>query len=127
MKAEINTIGIEFTFDANLRNSTEKLKFYREFYGWKSSSNNGRYLYIKEGLLSGIKYIKPTRSTIIVSIKDAKSVRNFLKRKKVLFDEKIVILNKIESQSLGFRYNNNLEKIYNELKGNENLFFSVDF
>ena len=126
MKVEIRTIGIEFTFDAEFK-GTEKTNFYRELYGWKNSSNYARYLYIKEGVLSSMNYLKPTRSTIIVSVKDAKQVRKFFKEKKVVFNEKIVILNKAEAKELGLKFDNNLNRVYEELKGNENLSFSVDF
>lgn len=126
MRVNLNTIGIEFTFDAKLQNS-EKTRFYRELYGWKNSSNYGKYLYIKDGILSNMKFIKPTKSTIIVSIKNAKILREFFKEKKVDFNEKIVVLNKKEARKLGLDFHNKLEQIYEELKGSENLKFSVDF
>lgn len=126
MRLQINTIAIEFTFDLKIKENTERLKFYRGLYGWKSSSNFGKYLYIKDGILSNIKYLKPTRSTIIVSIKNAKVLRNFFKKYKVVFNEKIILLDKLEARKLGFKFSNNFSKIYEELKGNENLNFSVD-
>jgi hypothetical protein len=125
MKIKIDTIGIEFTFDV-LEKSSKRLKVYRELYGWKSASNNGKYLYLKDGILSSIKYLKPTKSTIIILRKDAKSVRKFFKEKRVIFNEKIVLLNKTEAKDLGLKFDNNLNKFYEELKGNENLFFSID-
>ena len=123
MKIDVKTVGIEFTFDSK---SNDK-SFYRKLYGWKSPSNYGKYLYVKDGVLSNIKYIKPTRSTIIVSVKDSKSLRKFFNESKVVFNEKIVILNKQEAKELGLKFDSNWNKVYEELKGNENLFFSVDF
>ena len=127
MEVKLNTIGIEFTFDAKFSNHTERHKFYRELYGWKSSSNYGKYLYIKDGILSNMKHIRPTHSAIIVTIKDAKEIRSFFRKVKVNFDEKLVILNEKESRELGIGHPNDWKKIYEELKGNENLLFSVDF
>jgi len=126
MKINVNTIGIEFTFDLKEKGS-KKVNFYRELYGCRRSSHGGKYLYIKDGVLSNLKYLKPTKSTIIVLIKDAKIIKNFFKKSNVLFNEKIVILNKAEAKELGLKFVNNWHKTYEELKGNENLIFSVDF
>jgi len=123
MKIEVNTLGIEFTFDFK----GEGKKFYRELYGWKSPSNFGRYLYIKDGILSNIDYLKPTKSTIIVSRVDAKVIRSFFKKNEVVFNEKIVVLNKSEAKELGLKFDSNWNKVYEELKGNVNLNFSLDF
>ena len=127
MRLGVDTIGMEFTFDAKMKNSTAKSKFYRELYGYKLYSNFGRYIYLKDGLLSDIKYLKPTRSTIIVSKKDAGALRIFFRKRNVKFDEKIVILNHKEAKQLGLNFPGNWRKVYEELKGNENLVFSVDF
>ncbi len=125
MKLNIKTLGIEFTFDCNLKGS-KKVNFFRELYGCKRISHGGKYVYIKDGILSNMKYLKPTRSTIILSIKDAKTLRKFFKKNKINFNEKIIFLNKTESKELNLEFPNNLEKIYEELKGNENLMFSLD-
>jgi len=127
MRISLDTIGIEFTFDVNIENPSKRVGFYRELYGHKNYSNFGKYLYIKDGILSNMKYLKPTRSTVIVSKKDAREVRIFLKKSKVIFDEKIVILDHKEAKKLGLDFPNNWKKIYEDLKGNENLVFSVDF
>lgn len=122
-------MGIEFTFDTKFDKASERVKFYRELYGYRRYSNYGRYVYVEEGLLSDIPYLKPTRSTIIVSVKDAKKLRKFFRKKSVVFNEKIVILNKKEAEKLNLEegVSNDWEKIYEELKGNENLVFRVDF
>lgn len=125
MEVKLDTIGIEFSFDAKMTGSN-KTRFYRELYGWKNFSNFGRYIYIKDGLLSNIKHIKPTKSTIIVSIKNSKIVRDFFKKNKVVFNEKIIVLNKEEAKKLGFRFDSEWEKIYEEIKGNENLTFKIN-
>ncbi len=127
MKIQINNIGMEFTFDVKERRNAEKVEFYRELYGYKNYSNFGKYIYLKDGVLSGMKHLKPTKSAIIVSVKNAKELRNFFKKHKVNFDEKLVILKQNEAHELGIGYPNNWRRIYEELKGNENLFFSVDF
>lgn len=126
MKIDVKTIGIEFTFDLHEKGS-KRVNFYRKLYGSRRVSHGGKYLYIKDGILSDINYLKPTRSTIILSIKDAKLVRKFFKEYNVVFNEKIVILNKQEAKELGLVFDSNWDRIYNELKGNENLFFSLDF
>ena len=127
MKLDIDTIGIEFTFDVKIDNKGEKSRFYRELYGWKSPSYYNKYVYIKDGVLSNLKYLKPTKSTIIVSMKDAGTLRKFFSARKVVFNEKIVVLNKKEARKLGLSFPSNWHKIYEELKGSENLRFSVDF
>ena len=127
MKLDLNVIGIEFSFDVKIKNPSKRVDFYRKFYGYKDYSNNGKYIYIKEGILFGIKHIRPTKSTIIVCIKDAKQIRKFFRGKNVVFNEKIVILNKSEARELGLKFDRNWNKVYEELKGNENLIFSVDF
>lgn len=127
MKLEITPIGVEFTFDAKISNASERVRFYRELYGGRRSSNFGKYTYIKDGVLSEIKFLKPTRSTLIVSLKDAKLLRNFFKNHKVNFDEKIVLLKEDEAREIGLKYPNNWRRIYEDLKENENLLFTVDF
>ena len=44
-----------------------------------------------------------------------------------MFNEKIVVLNKLEAKELGLKFDSNWHKIYEELKGNEDLSVSVDF
>ena len=126
MRVKLETIGIEFSFDARLSGSA-KTKFYREFYGWKNFSNFGKYLYLKDGILSNIPYLKPTRSTVIVPRRHAKTIREFFKKNSVVFNEKIIVLNKNEAKALGFEFDSALERIYEEVKGNENLHFEIDF
>lgn len=126
MQVKINTLAIEFTFDFK-GSGTKKVNFYRGLYGHRSFSNYGKYIYIKDGLLSNIMYLKPTRSTIILSVKNAKEVRKFFKQNKVDFDEKIVILNKKEAKELGLKFDSNWDRVYSEILGNENLRFSIDF
>ncbi len=127
MKIELETIGVEFTFDLKEKENTKRLKFYRGLYGWKSSSNYGQYLYIKEGVLSNLKHIKPTKSTIIISLKDAFVLRKFFRKYNVVFNEKVIILGKREAKILGLNIPNNWDRIYEDLKGNKNTILSVDF
>lgn len=44
----------------------ERVKFNRELYGYKDSSNHGNYSYKRNGILSKLKYEKPLDSVIIV-------------------------------------------------------------
>jgi hypothetical protein len=127
MKIELETIGVEFTFDLKEEDNTQRLRFYRGLYGWKSSSNYGQYLYIKEGLLSNINHIKPTKSTIIVSLENANILRKFFRKYDVVFNEKVIILGKKEAKILGLNIPNNWDRIYEDLKGNKNTILSVDF
>ena len=125
MRIDLNTLGVEFTFDAKMDRDSERVIFYKKLYGYKDIKKN--YTYIKDGILSGMKYLKPTRSTIIVSVKDAKVIKSFFRKNKVDFNEKIVILNREEAKELGLSFPSNWHKIYEELKGSENLKISVDF
>jgi len=129
MEISIKTIGIEFTFDTRFKKASERVRFYRELYGYRRYSNYSRYVYLEEGILSDIPYLKQAASQVIVSVKNAKKLRKFLKNRRVVFNEKIVILNKEEAEKLGLNkdISNNWEKIYEELKGDENLVFRADF
>ncbi|MFW6283738.1 MAG: hypothetical protein ACOC1P_06865, partial [Minisyncoccales bacterium] len=101
--------------------------FYRKLYGYRSYSYYGKYTYIKEGVLSNINYIKPTKSNIIVSIKDSGELRAFFKKHNVVFDERIVVLDEKDAKKLGLGYPNDWNKIYEEIKENPNTFFYIDF
>ena len=125
MEIKIDTLGVEFTFDARISEDRKRVKFYKELYGYKTNPY-GKYTYIKDGFLSNIKHLKPTRSTIIVSLKDAKGLRSFFKIYSVVFDEKIVILKEREARKLGLRFPSGWRRVYEELKGNENLKISFD-
>lgn len=127
MRIELKTLGIIFTFDVKLKDNSKRSKFYRELYGWKDYSYYGEYTYIKEGLLSEIKHIKPTKSTIIVSIEDSKKLRDYFKKFNIDFDERIIFLNQRDAKKLGISYTENLSKIYQEIKKNQNLVFNADF
>ena len=126
MKINIDAIGIEFSFDAKL-SGTKKVNFYRKLYGYRSYSFYGKYTYIKEGVLSNIKYIKPAKSIIIVSIKDSKELRNFFKKHGVAFDERIVVLDEKDAKTLGLNYIEGWKKIYERIKENPDNSFYLDF
>ncbi|MDP3987372.1 MAG: hypothetical protein Q8P81_04065 [Nanoarchaeota archaeon] len=123
----LDTVAVEFTFDAKIDNNSERVKFYKTLYGFKDIQK-GKRVYVREGVLSGIRHLRPTRSTVIVSRRDSRIVRNFLKKNKgVKFDEKMVILGEGEGRALGLNQPTGWKRIYEELKGNENTVFSVDF
>jgi len=79
MEIKDNIIGIEFTLENNFEKASERVKFHRELYGHRRYSNYGRYIYLEEGVLSNIPYLKQASSQVIVSIKNAKSIRKFIK------------------------------------------------
>ncbi|MFB6246291.1 MAG: hypothetical protein ABEI74_01715 [Candidatus Pacearchaeota archaeon] len=114
MKFEITTLASEFIIYTKQKSSNEKVKIHKELFGHKDTTHG--YTYIKDGILSNVKYIKPTESTIIVSMANAKTVREFLKKRKTAFNEKIVILNKEDAQKLGINTENQWEKNYEEIK-----------
>jgi len=126
MEIKINTLAIEFIFDAKLSGS-KKTNFYRELYGHRSYSNYGKYTYVKEGVLSDIDYLKPTRSTLIVKRGDSKRLKDFFKKWNVVFDERLVFLDEKDAKKLGLIHIEGWKKIYDELKGNPNTFFKLDF
>mgnify|MGYP006290100201 CR=1 FL=1 len=50
------------------------LELTRKIYGYKDSSNHGRYKYQRKGILSDVKYDKISRTTIWIEPKDKKKV-----------------------------------------------------
>lgn len=119
MKFEIEPIATEFTFDTKGMKKSQRTQFYKNLYGHKDKTHG--YTYIKDGLLSNTKHLKPTNSTIILKVEDTKTLRDFLKKHQTNFYEKLVILNKAEAEELGLKYNNELEKFYKEIQGNKNF------
>ena len=124
MEVTIESLGIEFTFDCK-EVGTRKVNFYRELYGCKKRSHGGKYLYIKDGVLSNLKYLKPTRSTIILSRENAKIVKDFFKGWDVIFDERLVILNTTDATDLNLNVESNWNRVYENLKKDSDLNVSV--
>ena len=100
MDIGIKNIGLEINFNVKIKKSSERVKFYRKLYGYKSYSNHGKYVYLKEGLLSNIPYLKPTNSFIIVSKEDSKKIENFLYKKDVRYKKIKVILEKEDAEKI---------------------------
>ena len=115
MDIKLRNIAVEFIFDAKIKNQSKRVSFYREFYGCKKMSNYGKYIYIIDGVLSGIKHIKPVKSVVIVSIEDSEKLRNFFKKYNVFFDEKLVVLNENNSKILGLSFPEKWNKKYHDL------------
>ena len=56
------------------------LELTRKIYGYTEFSNNSRYKYQREGILSNVKYDKLSRGSILISKADEKKVvRGFVK------------------------------------------------
>lgn len=100
MEIDIKFIGIEFTFEIKIKKASERVKFYRKLYGYRKYSNYSRYIYLEEGILSDIPYLKQAASQVIVSVKNAKKIRDFFNKWDIEFKERKVILNKKESEKL---------------------------
>jgi len=69
------------------------LEITRKIYGYTECSNNNKYKYQREGILSNIKYEKLSRGTILINESDEeKVVRSFTKLKLKIKVLKINIL-----------------------------------
>lgn len=71
-------------------------KFKREFLGYMDKSNNGKYKYLRQGILSTIPYYRPIRSVVIVEEQYEKRVTQFLKKFKATIWLCDVIIDKNE-------------------------------
>lgn len=125
MKLKIET-ATEFTFDVKWKSSNERVKFYKELFGYKNSPY-GKYTYIKDGILSDANYLKPARSTLIVPSKEAKELRNFLKKHKAEFDEKILFLKKEQAEKLGIKTPKEWKNAYEEIKEKAQIKIDTEF
>ena len=94
METNKKDIGIEFIFSSKFKKASKRVGFNRKLYGYRRYSNHSKYLYIEEGILSNIPYMKPAKSVIIVSEKNSKTIKEFFKTWKIDFKEIKVMLNK---------------------------------
>ena len=76
MKAKLITYSL-----VNLPISKQN-QFRKEFNGHNDVSHHGRYKYRRDGLLNKIPHLKPSRSTIIVPIKEYAKIINLIKKYK---------------------------------------------
>ena len=57
---------------------TTRNLFKRELNGYKDVSNNGKYSYVRKGLLQKLPHLMPIRSVIIIADKDKKKIIELL-------------------------------------------------
>ena len=124
MKIDLIPLGIQFTFDVKNSRDSKGVKFFRELYGYTDISRG--YEYKRKGILSDIKYIKPTKSVIILSMKDAPLLRKFFRENKVKFSENIVVLHHGQARKLGVESDKKWLNIYRDLLGKEDTILTLD-
>jgi hypothetical protein len=73
----------------------------RALHGYKDYSNKGKYFYEREGLLKKIPYIQLMRGVFIVKKEDAEKFISLLKRYKILYHVREVILTSRDLNDLG--------------------------
>lgn len=67
-------------YDLNDKKPAERTRIIRTLYGFKDKSCYGKYEYARKGLLYGIRYMRKTKTAIIVSEKDGQKVVEILKK-----------------------------------------------
>ena len=126
MRINLLPLGVQFTFDAKFERDYDKVRFYKKLYGYIDYSNK-KYKYKRGGLLSDLKHLRPTRSTIILSLRDAGALRKFFRKNKVKFSENVVILHHGQARKLGVESPSKWVNVYRDLLGKEDLIVGVDF
>ena len=128
MRLDIIPLGILFTFDISHKKASERTIFYRNLYGFNSTANfkDKKYKYTRKGILSDIKHIKPTQSTLITTMKDAPALRAFFKKNKVKFSENAVILHEAQARKLKVVSPSAWVNVYRELLGKEDTIMGLD-
>jgi hypothetical protein len=88
-----------------LRHTTKNKmnKFCREFYGYESKSNYGRYTYWKKGFLEDFPYIKPLRGVLVVREEDADGLVSFLHDYKAEVYVRRIVLEESDIEKLGLK------------------------
>ena len=127
MKIDLIPLGVQFTFDVKFERSSERVMFYQRLYGYSNNSNSQRYKYQREGLLSGLKHLRPTKSVIILTLKDAGLLRKFFRKNKVKFSENLVVLHHGQARKLGVESGKKWRDVYRDLLGKEDLVVGVDW
>lgn len=82
--------GIIIVYKAKGKSSSSQLS--RALNGYKDYSNKGKYLYHRKGLLTKIPHIKLMRGVFIVKKEDAEKFVSLLKRYKIEYHTREVIL-----------------------------------
>ena len=124
MKIDLIPLGVQFTFDVQFEKGWERAEFYKKLYGYIDYSRGHKYK--RQGILSEIKHLRPTRSTIILTLKDAGLLRKFFRKHKVKFSENVVVLHHAQARKLGVESPNKWLNIYRDILGKEDLIWSVD-
>ena len=78
----------------------EKNRFCRMFFGWTDKSQHSKYTYPRDGLITGIPHISPSRSLLIVREEDAGRIIRFLRKHKVKSFVRQVVLKKSDIRVL---------------------------
>jgi hypothetical protein len=98
--------GVIIAFRNKPKTPTKDIKrFCNRLYGYKDHSQNGKYLYEREGLLDEIPHIliNPIRSVIVVKKKDAEKILDFLKEFEVEIYSRDIKLEKEEIEKFDKR------------------------
>ncbi|MGD2248016.1 MAG: hypothetical protein PVF58_06390 [Candidatus Methanofastidiosia archaeon] len=91
--------GVIIIYKAKGKSSSSQLS--RALYGYKDYSNKGKYLYYRKGLLKKIPHIKLMRGVFIVKKEDAEKFISLLKRYKIVFHIREVILTPQDIEKFG--------------------------
>ena len=129
MRLDIIPIGILFTFDVSSKTASQRVVFYRKLYGCSPTSwaKDKKYKYKRKGLLSDVKHLKPTQSTLIVTMKDAQMLRTFFRKNKIKFSENAVMLQEAQARKLKVVSPSAWVNIYKELLGKEDTIMGIDW
>ena len=92
-------IGTIIIYKAKGKSSSSQLS--RALNGYKDYSNKGKYLYHRKGLLKKIPHIKLLRGVFIVRKEDTEKFVSLIKRYKVEFHEREIILTPRDLEKLG--------------------------
>lgn len=91
--------GIIIIYRAEEKKSSIQLS--KALHGYKDYSNKGRYFYEKEGLLKKIPYIQLMRGVFIIKKEDAEKFISLLKRYKIIYHVREVVLTPQDVNDLG--------------------------
>lgn len=91
--------GIIIIYRAEEKKSSIQLS--RALHGYKDYSNKGKYFYERAGLLKKIHYIQLIRGVFIVKKEDAEKFISLLKRYKITYHVREVILTQQDLNDLG--------------------------
>jgi hypothetical protein len=90
--------GIIIIYKAEGKSSSSQLS--RALHGYKDYSNKGKYLYHRKGLLEKIPHIRVMRGVFIVKKEDAEKFVSLLKRYKIVYHIREVLLTPQDSEKL---------------------------